>query len=646
MSKNIKEVFGTDKPIIGMLHLKGDSDKEILETVRKELETLLENGADCVLVENYFGSAQQAEMALKYVSETYPDICYGINLLHDDALGFKLAEKYRAKFIQLDSVSGHLSPEEDEEFGDFIEKVRKSCNAFVLGGVRFKYQPYRSGRRLDEDLAVGMKRCDAIVVTGDATGQETDLSKIRTFRNLIGEFPLFVGAGMTPGNAEEQLEYADGAIVGSYFKDTYKDTGDICGNHVKEFMDEVKEVRKNVLKKPGINIKEGKEYSTYKKELFLEDINLFEFCEENKLAGMEVFMDDVISRDKMLYADEAEKEALINKLQSMNVKRIHCSYWAYPTSFLTKNHFAELVNRFGSLELVRDYYGDLTGNHMFERWIQEYEMACVLKAQAYTFHLIDYAPIDGKWEFTISREKISQAMIYMIQELINRLMEKGLLTEDSPQIEVENAGWGLEYGLQTAEDFEKMFRQLYDPFDRVRIGWDINHLLHAVGFSEKDQRAEFFLTYQEMTEEMKGLEDRYGNIQQVFVEKWLEKNLLNRSIIGKIGSLHLSDCRMKTTAYFKNGILIGKYNEIIQSLERWEDMEEYGVGIVLKEYDSHEVLSEGILSGIIMRRLIGRIQEVNPELVILHELKNSRNQVQALKKQRAELWKDEREGGR
>ena len=108
MSKNIKEVFGTDKPIIGMLHLKGDSDKEILETVRKELETLLENGADCVLVENYFGSAQQAEMALKYVSETYPDICYGINLLHDDALGFKLAEKYRAKFIQLDSVSGHL----------------------------------------------------------------------------------------------------------------------------------------------------------------------------------------------------------------------------------------------------------------------------------------------------------------------------------------------------------------------------------------------------------------------------------------------------------------------------------------------------------------------------------------------------------
>ena len=77
----------------------------------------------------------------------------------------------------------------------------------------------------------------------------------------------------------------------------------------------------------------------------------------------------------------------------------------------------------------------------------------------------------------------------------------------------------------------------------------------------EEQRAEFFLTYPEMTEEMRGLEDKYGNIQQVFAQKWLEKNLFNRSIIDKIGSIHLSDCKMKTTAYFKNGILIGKYNE-------------------------------------------------------------------------------------
>ena len=110
------------------------------------------------------------------------------------------------------------------------------------------------------------------------------------------------------------------------------------------------------------------------------------------------------------------------------------------------------------------------------------ETRSALNAQAYTFHLIDYAPIDGKWEFTIQERDFPGNDLYD-PGTHKSLVGGGLMTENSPQIEVENAGWGLEYGLQTAEDFAKMFHQLYDPFDKVRIGWDINHLLHAIGFS-------------------------------------------------------------------------------------------------------------------------------------------------------------------
>lgn len=639
MKKNIADTFGTYKPIIGMLHLKGESDHEILMQVDKEINLMLDNKVDCVLVENYFGTPEQAEMVLKYISEKYPDICYGINLLHDDALAFELAGKYNAKFIQLDSVSGHLGEEEDKKFEEFIENARKNCNAFVLGGVRFKYQPYKSGRRLDEDLAIGMKRCDAIVVTGDATGQETDLEKILSFRRIIGDFPLFVGAGMTPENAGEQLAIADGAVVGSYFKDTYKDTGDICAAHICELMasvvlsrqDSAQETAEAALKIPG-------QYTTYKEELYAEPGgSVQQLCEEAKLLGTEVFMDDIVPRDKTLFADDSDKEQLLDRLKALMVKRVHCSYWAYPTSFLTNQNFKELTQRFGGMKEVEAYYGDFTGNHMFERWASEYEIACLLNAQSYTFHLIDYAPIDGRWEFTIGRQEICQAMIYMIQRLLGILTEKGLLTEKSPTIEVENAGWGLEYGLQTAEDFEEMFRQLYDPGDKVRIGWDLNHLLHAIGFNEKDQRAEFFLTEQEITPEMERLSQSYGNTQQLFAEKWLEKNILARSLVRKIGSLHVSDCKMKTVSYFKNGRLIGAYYEEMKSLETWEEMEEYGVGIVLEKYDSHEILSEGILSGVILRRLLSKIQKVNPEVVLLHELKNSKDQTRAVRKQLSEL---------
>ena len=41
----------------------------------------------------------------------------------------------------------------------------------------------------------------------------------------------------------EKLSLADAAIVGSTFKDTRKDSGDVCAEHVREFMERVFELR-------------------------------------------------------------------------------------------------------------------------------------------------------------------------------------------------------------------------------------------------------------------------------------------------------------------------------------------------------------------------------------------------------------------
>lgn len=241
---NFYKLFHNKKPILGMLHLKGNDNKEIFEIAKKELEIYENNNVDAVVVENYFGKEEHVEMMLHYLNENPKNIIYGVNLLDNDDLGFKLAKKYNAKFIQLDSVAGHLPIEEDKEFNDFIEKNRKdNQDLVVLGGVRFKYQPYKSGRTLEEDLQIGMTRCDAIVVTQDSTGQETSMEKVDEFRKIIGDFPLVVGAGMTKENIHKQLTICDGAVVGSYFKDSYKDTGDVAQDHVKNFMKEVKKLR-------------------------------------------------------------------------------------------------------------------------------------------------------------------------------------------------------------------------------------------------------------------------------------------------------------------------------------------------------------------------------------------------------------------
>ena len=62
------ELFKTEKPILAMIHLKGDSGEEKLEIAKTEIDQLIENGIDAVIIENYFGSPEDVEEVLKYMS--------------------------------------------------------------------------------------------------------------------------------------------------------------------------------------------------------------------------------------------------------------------------------------------------------------------------------------------------------------------------------------------------------------------------------------------------------------------------------------------------------------------------------------------------------------------------------------------------
>lgn len=88
-----------------------------------------------------------------------------------------------------------------------------------------------------------MKRCDAIAVTGSRTGEITDIEKIRKFREIIGEFPLVVAAGLTPDVVPEQLSVGDSGIVGSWLKVDHVDYGDVDPENVREFMKTVASLR-------------------------------------------------------------------------------------------------------------------------------------------------------------------------------------------------------------------------------------------------------------------------------------------------------------------------------------------------------------------------------------------------------------------
>ena len=258
MNKQVARVFRVDKPIVAMIHLYGFMPERVRGLAKWEIQQLYASGVDAVLVEDYYGTVEDVEWTLDYLRREYSDRVYGVNLLRDPEKGLKLASRYGASFVQIDSVCGRLpqdagrggkakttlnDAENDAEFAARLATLRAEYPVFLLGGVRFKYQPILSGRSVEEDVRLGKERCDAVVVTGAGTGLFTDMEKIRQFRDALADYPLFVGAGMTLETCEERLAVADGAIVGSWFKERGETSAPVDPRRVAIFMELVKKLR-------------------------------------------------------------------------------------------------------------------------------------------------------------------------------------------------------------------------------------------------------------------------------------------------------------------------------------------------------------------------------------------------------------------
>ena len=227
-------------PIFGMIHLAGDDQ---LSRAFNEIAIFEEESVDGVIIENYHGSINDVESTLLETAWRKPNLKIGVNILPNEFYrDFALAEKYNADFIQLDHISGTYRSG-TLNFESYKECKEKHPEIMVFGGVWPKYYRPVKESDLEADLKVGMQRAEAIVVTGEGTGKETPLDKIKKFREVLGEHHLIIGAGLNHDNAYEQLRLADGAIVGSCFKSDNNTRHSVDRRRVRDFMAVVNEVR-------------------------------------------------------------------------------------------------------------------------------------------------------------------------------------------------------------------------------------------------------------------------------------------------------------------------------------------------------------------------------------------------------------------
>ena len=232
-----KGLFPVSKPIIAMLHFAGDNHQQRVDRAIDEMHLYAEEGVDGVIFENYHGEIGDIEVALDKTRHEELPLIQGINLLGSAEYSYTLANWHNLSFIQFDNIlnSGLLR--------DHYATLRRTLSRIsTFGGVRFKYQP-ETGRTLEADIREGMSLYDVIVTTGNATGQETSIKKLREFRQHLQNFPFVVGAGVTLENVTEQLKYTDGAIVGSYFKINWETLNPVDRSRVRDFMQAVKEAR-------------------------------------------------------------------------------------------------------------------------------------------------------------------------------------------------------------------------------------------------------------------------------------------------------------------------------------------------------------------------------------------------------------------
>jgi hypothetical protein len=223
----------TGKEILGMIHLSGPSPiKKALE----EIEIYERQGLYGVIIENYHGSVNDVIYTLKELKKLpKTKLKIGINILPNEFnKSFEIANEYDVDFIQFD----YLGVKENDIRVYMNHYI--NTNIFIIGGVWPKYYSPIKGSDLNSDINEGLLISNGIVVTGKATGIETDLGKIIKFREFMdfkkSKKPLIIGAGLNNENVKEQMSYADGAIVGSYFKPNGNTTKKVDEKLVKKFI--------------------------------------------------------------------------------------------------------------------------------------------------------------------------------------------------------------------------------------------------------------------------------------------------------------------------------------------------------------------------------------------------------------------------
>jgi membrane complex biogenesis BtpA family protein len=264
----LERIFGTRRPIIGMVHLvplpgspryDGMSMKDITDLALSEAHLLKENGINGAIIENFgdvmFYKRVPAETiaAMTYVATNIarevPDLTLGLCVLQSDAIAaMAIANTVGGKFIRVPYYTETYVVDAGlmESIAAEVLRYRKFLNADVkiFADVHIKHGYPLSQRPIAESASDAEHRglADAILVTGIATGAETKLADVKEVHGAVKHTPVFVASGVDDKNITSYKDYADGVIMGTHIKQNNDTEAPIDPGKLKHFMEVAKKV--------------------------------------------------------------------------------------------------------------------------------------------------------------------------------------------------------------------------------------------------------------------------------------------------------------------------------------------------------------------------------------------------------------------
>ncbi|MEM9250172.1 MAG: BtpA/SgcQ family protein [Pseudomonadota bacterium] len=243
----IEEIFGRTKALIGMIHCpafpgapryRGAARDEILSFCLRDAERLIAGGMHGLLVENHgdipfskpedIGHETAAFMAViaDRLAQEFA-VPLGINVLANAPIpAFAIAAASGASFIRVNQWANAYVANEGFLEGRAAEALRyraklRAEGIRVFADSHVKHGSHaitadRSVTELTRDLA--FFDADAVIATGQRTGDSADLGEIETVRDAT-HLPVLVGSGVTAGNIGPILERVDAVIVASSLKE-------------------------------------------------------------------------------------------------------------------------------------------------------------------------------------------------------------------------------------------------------------------------------------------------------------------------------------------------------------------------------------------------------------------------------------------